>query len=93
MTLQIEISPQTEALLIEEASNPGIDISTLVEILGLSSKLHSTPISRTERTPDRTAGEIIREIGFAECGPTDLTTNSVHMEGFGETKSLAQGKT
>ncbi|MCW3100039.1 MAG: hypothetical protein JWL77_5657 [Chthonomonadaceae bacterium] len=35
----------------------------------------------------KSAADLIREIGFVEGLPSDLSTNPKHMEGFGETKN------
>jgi hypothetical protein len=35
----------------------------------------------------KSAADLIREIGFVEGLPSDLSTNPKYMEGFGETKN------
>lgn len=35
----------------------------------------------------KTAADVVREIGFVHGGPSDLSTNPKHMEGFGEERN------
>ncbi|MCW3051999.1 MAG: hypothetical protein JWN14_1169 [Chthonomonadales bacterium] len=49
------------------------------------------PMLEAEEEPGdfggKSAADIIREIGFVDGLPSDLSTNPKHMEGFGETKN------
>ena len=81
MSLYLDVSPLAEARLAAAAHQRGIDIAALIEMLAVD----YLPSVEIASEPRKTAGEIIREIGFADGGPSDLSTNPKYMKGFGET--------
>jgi hypothetical protein len=44
------------------------------------------PATNGDRSPEKTLYDVLAERGILGCfdGPTDLSTNPKHMEGFGE---------
>ena len=82
----MDISPQAEARLVEAARREGIDPATLIDKLVFDYLPQLDAVALSGNTSKKTAGQIIREIGFAEGGPSDLSTNPKYMKGFGEAR-------
>jgi len=84
---QIDLSPEQRVRLARLAEQTGRDWAELVDHL-----LNSVPIApestrpNIERLRSKTLFEVLTERGILGCfdGPTDLSTNPKHMEGFGE---------
>ena len=83
----MDINPQTEARLIDAARREGIAIDTLIERMIGEYSQHVDETHDSTQFGGRTAGDVLREIGFAEGGPSDLTTNPKYMDGFGENRN------
>src|SRR5947209_4558475 len=89
---QIELSSEQQHRLAVLAEQTGKDWSELVdELLGSVQVVQSASVSTTSESngkglQDKTLFEVLSERGILGCfdGPTDLSWNPKHMEGFGE---------
>jgi hypothetical protein len=87
---QIELTPEQRMRLALLAEKTGMDWTDVVDDL-----LDAAPLalhgksgleSNGGAAPEKTLYDVLSERGILGCfdGPTDLSTNPKHMEGFGE---------
>jgi hypothetical protein len=87
MSLYLDVSPQTEARFAAAAQQEGVEPAILFE------KMVASYVPLAERSErelgdfgGRSLADLMQEIGFADGGQPDLSTNPKYMLGFGETK-------
>ena len=89
---QIELTPEQRnrlALLAEQTGRDWTElVDELLDAIPFAPSLPPATASETngERLRERTLYDVLSERGILGCfdGPTDLSTNPKHMEGFGE---------
>jgi hypothetical protein len=88
---QIELTAEQRRRLAQLAERSGKDWTEIVNDWLNSNSSRPLPAaakSNGERTPEKSLYDILSERGILGCfdGPTDLSTNPKHMEGFGESR-------
>src|SRR3972149_3931917 len=91
---QIDLTPQQRKRLALLAEQTGKDWTELVDDLldAAPLALHGQPAVATEPNgqafPEKSLYDVLSERGILGCfdGPTDLSTNPKHMEGFGDSR-------
>lgn len=87
---QIELTPDQRMRLAILAEKSGKEWNVLVDELLDAAPLTSRPQSEANGSAaiEKTLFEVLSERGILGCfdGPTDLSTNPKHMEGFGESR-------
>lgn len=90
---QIDLTPEQRERLARLAEQTGKDWTELVDNLldAAPATLVSKPVEAIEPNGEATQKslyDVLTERGMLGCfdGPTDLSTNPKHMEGFGESR-------
>jgi hypothetical protein len=90
---QIDLNPQQRVRLAQLAEQSGKDWTELVDELldSAPAALASQPLRDIDPNGDareKSLYDVLTERGILGCfdGPTDLSTNPKHMEGFGESR-------
>ena len=80
----ITLSPQQRQALARLAEQTGKSHAELID--ELLAKAASTTSDSPEVVTDNSLYDVLSERGMLGCfdGPTDLATNPMHMEGFGQ---------
>lgn len=90
---QIDLTQEQRQRLALLAERTGKDWTELVDELldAVPAALKSQPVVKgptNGRTAEKSLFDVLTERGILGCfdGPTDLSTNPKHMEGFGESR-------